>query len=114
MSDIQKGGPAIVSEGVGLCYRLRSEESRTLKAALLSRTRKDRRNDEFWALKDLSFEIPAGETWGVLGVNGSGKSSLLKADHGYTPARSGRAQDRGKRLRPARIGGRFSTRFDRA
>ena len=32
----------------------------------------------FWALKDVSFSIKAGETLGVLGVNGSGKSTILK------------------------------------
>lgn len=68
--------PAVVVENVSKRFRLYHERNQSLKAALLRGGRA--KFDEFWALRDVSFEIPTGSTFGLIGENGSGKSTMLK------------------------------------
>ena len=58
----------------------RRKQFATLKSALLSRSlqRDQDPEDSFEALKSLTFQIPTGRSVGLVGRNGSGKSSLLK------------------------------------
>lgn len=67
---------AVVVDQVSKRYRLYSERNQSLKATILNRGRG--RYEEFWALQDVSFEIGRGETFGLIGENGSGKSTMLK------------------------------------
>lgn len=68
--------PAVVVDAVSKRFRLYRERNQSLKAALMRGGRAS--FDEFWALKDVSFEIAEGSTFALIGENGSGKSTLLK------------------------------------
>ena len=54
------------------------------------------RPDEFWALKDISFELRRGEALGLIGPNGAGKSTLLKLLNGLIKPDAGRITMRGR------------------
>ena len=54
------------------------------------------RNDEFWAVKNVSFELKRGECLGLIGHNGAGKSTLLKMLNGLIKPDTGRIEMRGR------------------
>jgi len=54
------------------------------------------RSEDFWALKDVSFNVIPGDTIGIIGKNGAGKSTLLKILSKITPPTSGKIIGRGR------------------
>lgn len=67
---------AVSVEGLGKKFRLYHERNQTLKSALMRRS--IAKYEDFWALRDITFDVPRGSTFALLGSNGSGKSTLLK------------------------------------
>lgn len=68
-----------------------------IRAILTGKTRnKIKRINEFWALREISFELKRGETLGIVGLNGAGKSTLLKVILGRTKPEKGIVTVNGK------------------
>lgn len=101
MSDANKNKekkPSVTVSHLTMKFNLNQERHDSFKEAFISRFRpkEKRRDDDFYALSDVTFKLYPGDRVGILGLNGAGKSTLLKAIAGvYKPTegfvkRSGR------------------------
>jgi lipopolysaccharide transport system ATP-binding protein len=93
------GKPAIRLADVSKRYRmsgdLREKVLDALGLSRLLRAGKDRRPTEFEALRDVSFEVPRGRRYGLIGRNGAGKTTLLKLISGNFAPTAGRIEVNG-------------------
>jgi ABC-type polysaccharide/polyol phosphate transport system ATPase subunit len=89
---------AVVLEGVSKRFTLHHDRPRSFQEVFLSTLRRDKRNasEEFWALRDVSFQIAPGDTVGIIGPNGSGKSTILKLISRIIEPTAGRIQVNGR------------------
>jgi ABC-2 type transport system ATP-binding protein len=85
---------AISVDHVSKRFRVYHERPSSLKERIL-RLRRSRAED-FWALRDVTFDVPEGHTWGLIGANGSGKSTLLKIIGAILRPTDGRVVTRGR------------------
>jgi lipopolysaccharide transport system ATP-binding protein len=82
--------PVIRFDGVSKRFIYRVEQERTILESLISTfSRNPSRKAELWAVRDVSFQVNAGECLGIIGRNGSGKSTVLKLIAGIIYPTSG-------------------------
>lgn len=67
---------AVRVDDVSKSFRMYHERNQTLKSTIMRGRRSV--HEDFWALKDVTFDVPVGSTFALIGSNGSGKSTLLK------------------------------------
>ena len=97
---------AIEVDGVSKRFRLSSDKHTSLKERAVRLGRKAP-TEEFWALRDIAFDVPEGSTIGLLGHNGSGKSTLLKCIGGILRPTSGEIRRRGRLASLLELGAGF-------
>ena len=92
---------------VSMCFRLTDNRATSLKEYVTRRLRGDIKTNDFWALKNISFEVEKGEVLGVIGHNGSGKSTLLKIISGIMKPTKGSVVTRGNIVPMLELGSGF-------
>ncbi len=108
---------AIRIDNLSKCYQIYDTPRDRLKQFVLPRLRRMMGNSpkqyfgEFWALKDVSFEVKKGETVGIIGRNGSGKSTLLQMICGTLNPTSGSIQTNGRIAALLELGSGFNPEF---
>lgn len=108
---------AVRVEGLSKCYHIYDRPQDRLKQSLVPRIRRSlslpekRYFREFWALRNVSFEIPKGQTIGIIGQNGSGKSTLLQMICGTLTPSSGSIENEGRVAALLELGSGFNPEF---
>src|SRR5215217_412995 len=101
--------PVLRVEGVSKQYRIYERASDRLKEmATLGRWKTHR---EFWALRDVSFEVEPGTTFGIVGPNGCGKSTLLQIVAGTLQPTVGNVWRTGRTAALLELGAGFNPEF---
>ena len=106
-----KENVAIKVKNVGMRFNLSQERVDNLKEYVIKFIKRDLRYNEFWALRDVSFEVKKGERLGVLGLNGSGKSTLLKIVSGVLKPTKGTIVTKGKVAPLLELGAGFNNQY---
>lgn len=80
---------AIEVKDLTIRFNLASEQVTSIKEYMIKLAKRQLTFNEFFALKDVTFDVPKGDSVGIVGANGSGKSTLLKAISGIYPPYKG-------------------------
>ncbi|WOO35448.1 ABC transporter ATP-binding protein [Anaerocolumna sp. AGMB13020] len=80
---------------VSMMFNICGERIDSLKEYIIKLLKGNLMYEEFWALKDISFEVKRGEKIGIVGLNGSGKSTLLKLISGVMKPTKGKIKVNG-------------------
>jgi ABC-type polysaccharide/polyol phosphate transport system ATPase subunit len=99
---------AIAARGLSKAYRIYDKPIHRVLDLLIPGSKRHR---EFWALRNVTLDIPKGSTVGIIGENGAGKSTLLRLLTGITLPTSGEVHVRGRVASLLELGAGFHPEF---
>lgn len=98
-------------ENVSMKFNLNRDKAMGIKEYVVKALKRQLYYDEFWALKNVSFDVAKGEVLGILGYNGSGKSTLLKLIAGVFKPTKGNISVKGAISPLLELGAGFDPEF---
>lgn len=101
------GNEVVIVENVTMTFRLDQNKVQSLKEFIVKRLSCQMKYREFSALKDVSFTVEKGDVIGIIGRNGSGKSTILKCIAGIYKPTSGKITARGNIVPMLELGSGF-------
>ena len=101
---------AMKIENVSMKFNLSSEKVDNIKEYVIKMIKKELMFQEFWALRDISFEVQKGDRVGIMGLNGAGKSTFIKVISGVLKATQERLQQMA-RLHRFELGAGFDRQY---
>ena len=97
---------------VSMKFNLSSEKVDNFKEYLIKRIKNNLKYDEFWALTDVDFEVKRGESVALIGLNGCGKSTMLKVIAGVLKPTKGSVSVGGTIAPMIELGAGFDMDYD--
>lgn len=102
---------ALQVDHVSMKFNLSSQKVDNMKEYFIKMIKKELMYQEFWALKDVSFDIQRGDRVGIMGMNGAGKSTLLKVIAGVLKPTEGSVRCFGKIAPLLELGAGFDRQY---
>lgn len=98
-------------QDVGMMFNLSQEKVDNLKEYVIKLLKRQLLFQEFWALRDISFEVERGDRLGIVGLNGAGKSTLLKIISGVMKPTEGNVDIHGRVVPLLELGAGFDHNY---
>ena len=101
----------ITVKNVSIRYLMVYDRVKSIKEYIVQTLKGKVKYEEFWALKNVSFEVKKGEVVGIIGHNGAGKSTLLKIISGILKPTEGSVSVQGVVVPMLELGSGFDSDF---